>query len=174
MAKDAIYGAINDAFVIAWHFKYKWEIARPNQFDQELATFLCTPRHPTYPSGYATVAGCVEVVLSYFFETEHERLNELAEECSQSRLYAGVHYPIDNREGLRLGRQIGNIVVDQLRREYDKNQSQIDYPIVVGKEAKLPPPPYKQVIPYNGEMKCTSKTMGDDCIGYHGMLPATR
>ncbi len=30
----------------------------------------------------------------------------LAEECTVSRLYAGVHFPIDNEEGLRLGRQL--------------------------------------------------------------------
>ncbi|WP_459195410.1 vanadium-dependent haloperoxidase [Wukongibacter baidiensis] len=158
----ATQGALNDAFVIAWHFKYKWKIARPNQFDQELATFLCTPLHPSYPSGHAAVAGCAETVLSYFFQSEENRLNELANECALSRLYAGVHYPVDNREGLRLGKHIGRIVIKQLRKEYDSNQSQIDYPIVVSKKAKLPPPPYKQVIPYTSEEKCSSKILPDD------------
>lgn len=158
----AVQGALNDAFIIAWHFKFKWQIARPNQFDQRLATFLCTPRHPSYPAGHATVAGCAEIVLSYFFEADKERLNKLAKQCAISRLYAGVHYPVDLSEGLRLGRQIGRIVVNQLRQQYDMNQSQIDYPIVVSKDPKLPPPPYTQVIPYFGDMKCTSKTMDDD------------
>lgn len=152
----ATQGALNDAFVVAWYFKFIWQIARPNQFDQNLATFLCTPRHPSYPSGHATVAGCAETVLSYFFESEKCRLKELAEECAISRLYAGVHYPIDNSEGLRLGRNIGRIVVDILRNEYDKNSSMIDYPIIENRHAKLPPPPYEQVIPYYGEAKCTS------------------
>lgn len=75
----------------------------------------------------------------------------------------GYSYPIDNREGLRLGRHIGRIVVDQLRKQYDSNQSQIDYPIVVSRHAELPPPPYKQVIPYYGEQKCSSKILPDDC-----------
>lgn len=157
------HGALNDAFVVSWHFKFLWQIARPNQLDQELATFLCTPRHPSYPAGHAVVAGCAETVLSYFFEAEQERLNELAEECALSRLYAGVHYPIDNREGLRLGRHVGKIVVDQLREQNDRNSSQIDYPIVISKHAKLPPPPYMQVIPFNGKGKCTSLIMGKYC-----------
>jgi hypothetical protein len=37
------------------------------------------------------------------------------EQCAQSRLYAGVHFKVDNDEGLRLGRQIGGIVVRVLR-----------------------------------------------------------
>ncbi|MEK1833046.1 hypothetical protein AAAC51_41450 [Priestia megaterium] len=32
-------------------------------------------------------------------------------ESAQSRLYAGVHFKVDNDEGLRLGRQIGETVV---------------------------------------------------------------
>ncbi|MDQ0224099.1 hypothetical protein [Metabacillus niabensis] len=32
-------------------------------------------------------------------------------ESAQSRLYAGVHFKADNDEGLRLGRQIGEMVV---------------------------------------------------------------
>jgi len=161
---SAIQGAFNDTFVVAWYFKFLWEIARPNQFDQNLATFLCTPLHPSYPSGHAAVAGCAETILSYFFEAERQRLNELAEECAVSRLYAGVHYPIDNIEGLRLGRHIGRIVVNQLKNQYDRNQCQIDYPIVVSKQAKLPPPPYRQVIPYMGEEKCDSLILpNSDC-----------
>ncbi|MDQ7865031.1 hypothetical protein RCO48_39790 [Peribacillus frigoritolerans] len=33
------------------------------------------------------------------------------EESAQSRLYAGVHFNVDNKEGLNLGRQIGEVVV---------------------------------------------------------------
>lgn len=152
----ATQGAFNDAFVVAWYFKFLWQIARPNQFDQNLVTFLCTPRHPSYPSGHAVVAGCAETVLSYFFRAEKSRLNILAEECAVSRLYAGVHYPVDNRQGLRLGRHIGRIVVNQLSKQYDENLSKIDYSIVINKHAQLPPPPYEQVIPYYKEEKCTS------------------
>lgn len=155
--------ALNDAFVIAWYFKYLWKVARPNQFDQKLATILCTPLHPTYPSGHATIAGCAEIVLGYFFEADKSRLKELAKECAESRLYAGVHFPIDNEQGLILGRQIGNIVVSIIDKQYDEDQSHIDYPIIDSKNPKLPPPPYKQVISYKGSPKCNSKLVHDEC-----------
>lgn len=105
------------------------QIARPNQFDQDLATILSTPLYPSYPSVHAAVAGCAQNVLSYFFEGESQRLKELAEECAKSRLYAGVNFPIDNEQGLRLGRQIGDIVVSILDMQYDGEYSRIDYPI---------------------------------------------
>lgn len=153
----AVYGGINDAFVITWYFKYRWEVPRPNQLDQDLATITCTPHHPSYPAGHAVVAGCSEVILSYFFAPEADRLRELAEECAQSRLYAGVHYPADNMEGLRLGRQLGRIVVSTLKGQYDSNQAKIDYPITENRHANLMPPPYTQVIKFPRVRKCDSK-----------------
>ena len=158
-----VQGALNDAFVLSWYFKFLWKVSRPNQFDQHLKTLLCTPDHPTYPSGHATVAGCAEVVLTYFFYSERERLHELAEECAISRLYAGVHFPIDNDEGLRLGRYIGALVVDQLRKQYTEEQCSVDYPILENKHANLMPPPYKQVIPFDYNKKCKSSVMTDKC-----------
>lgn len=150
----ATQGALNDAFVVSWYFKYIWNIARPNQLDQDLITILPTPKHPSYPSGHATVAGCAQVVLSYFFESESDRLYELAEECAISRLFAGVHFPIDNQQGLSLGRQIGEIVVSILNKQQDIDLSHIDYPIREDLHAKLPPPPYTQVIPLDNDTYC--------------------
>ncbi|SEH42791.1 PAP2 superfamily protein [Halobacillus karajensis] len=109
------HSAVNDAFVISWHFKYLWDVARPNQYDQNLTPILITPRFPSYPSAHATVAGCAESILKYFFPPEAESIKKTMEECALSRLYAGVHFKVDNDEGLRLGRQIGDIVVNVLR-----------------------------------------------------------
>lgn len=148
-------GALNDAFVVSWYFKFLWEVPRPNQLDQNLTTILPTPRHPSYPSGHAAVAGCAQTVLSYFFEGEADRLLELAEECALSRLFAGVHFPIDNQQGLRLGRHIGEIIVTTLEKQHDNNLSRIDYSITDNLHAQLPPPPYEQIIPFNNDDLCS-------------------
>ncbi len=113
----AVLAAINDSFVVTWHLKFKYLVPRPIQLDHNLTTILDTPRHPSYPSGHATIAGCTETVLNYYFPNEAKRLRILAKECAASRLYAGVHFPIDNEEGLRLGRQIGRIAVHELKKE---------------------------------------------------------
>lgn len=109
------HSAINDAFVLSWYFKYRWDVARPNQYGKNLTSILFTPRFPAYPSAHATVAGCSDVLLSYFFPQEYSTITDLTEQCAQSRLFAGVHFKADNDEGLRLGRQIGEIVVHLLR-----------------------------------------------------------
>ncbi|MCY9025051.1 vanadium-dependent haloperoxidase [Priestia megaterium] len=107
--------AINDTFVITWFLKYLWDVARPNQYGRNLSTVLITPRFPSYPSAHATIAGCSEILLSYLFPSESARIKNLMKESAQSRLYAGVHFKVDNDEGLRLGRQIGETVVKLMR-----------------------------------------------------------
>lgn len=144
----AVQAAINDAFVITWYFKYIWGIPRPIQLDSELETAVCTPYFPSYPSGHSVVSGTAEVILSYFFAPEADRLRMLAEEAAISRLYGGVHYLEDIDEGLRLGRQIGSIVVEQLRRQRDIEGNPIDPVYTADLHAILPPPPYMQAIPF--------------------------
>lgn len=153
----SIQASLNDTFVVVWNLKFKWDVARPNQLDHDLATITCTPRHPTYPSGHATVAGCASTILTYFFPAESERLEELAQECAISRLYGGVHFPIDNNEGLQLGRQLGHIIVNNLKRQKNSKGQPIDIPYTTNKNAQLIPPPYQQAIPFNFDMRCTSK-----------------
>lgn len=143
-----VHAGINDALIITWLLKYRWDVARPNQLDQSLKTVIPTPKFPAYPSGHAAVSGVAQVILSYFFPAEAKRLKELAEENAISRLYAGVHFPIDNTEGIRLGRQIGHHIVSILRKQRDSKGNRVDTPYVVSRNAVLPPPPYKQVIPF--------------------------
>lgn len=153
---SAVQSAINDTFVVVWFLKYQWLIPRPNQLDQTLRTIICTPKFPSYPSGHASVSGTAQVVLSYFFPPEADRLQALAEENAMSRIYGGVHYPVDRTEGLRLGRQIGRIVVDLLSSQRDRDMVRVDDLITEDRNADLPPPPYRQVIPFPRERECTS------------------
>ncbi|WCK56373.1 vanadium-dependent haloperoxidase [Aneurinibacillus sp. Ricciae_BoGa-3] len=152
-----VQAGINDTFVVTWHYKYLWDVARPNQYDRTLATLLCTPRFPTYVSGHAAISGCTEVILSYFFPAEAKKLNKFAEENAISRVYAGVHFPIDSSEGLKLGRKIGGIVIEVIRRQRNGDGEPIEVPIRKNFDAKLPPPPYRQVIPFRFSNSCTSK-----------------
>lgn len=106
-----VHTALNDVFVITWFLKYQWDVARPNQYGKNLSTVVSTPLFPAYPSAHATVAGCTEVILSYFFPPQAAYIKKRMEQSAVSRFYAGVHFKVDNDEGLRLGRQIGEIVV---------------------------------------------------------------
>ncbi|MCA0971250.1 vanadium-dependent haloperoxidase [Halobacillus litoralis] len=157
----ALFSGMNDAFVVCWSLKYKWLVPRPNQLDQNLATVVCTPNHPSYPSGHATVSGAAEVILSYFFPGERRKLHQIAEENAVSRLYAGVHYPADNEQGLRLGRQIGRIVVEELQKD-EVNGVPLDHPFRSYRDADILPVDYEQVIPFEYDQSCNSLLLSDE------------
>ncbi|MBN9654563.1 vanadium-dependent haloperoxidase [Halobacillus sp. GSS1] len=151
----AVFSGMNDAFVVCWSLKYRWLVPRPNQLDPQLRTVICTPKHPSYPSGHATISGAAEVILSYFFPAERRKLRGLAEENARSRLYAGVHYPVDNDEGLRLGRQVGRIVIEELKKDYVEDQP-LDRPFTEYRNADIHPSDYRQAIPFKFDQKCGS------------------
>jgi membrane-associated phospholipid phosphatase len=113
------HAAIHDTCVITWYLKYLWDVARPVQFDRSLPTVVTTPRFPSYPSAHATLAGCTETILSFFFPSESKIMKRTIDQSARSRLNAGVHFQADNDEGLILGRQIGEMVI-----ELFKNQNQ--------------------------------------------------
>ncbi|KAA9028644.1 vanadium-dependent haloperoxidase [Niallia endozanthoxylica] len=105
------YAAVNDAFVMSMYFKYLYDTARPIQYGSNVAAVIDTPQSPSYPSGHAAIAGCSQMVLSHFFPSESASIQRKMEECAQSRVYAGVHFKADIEAGLKLGRQIGKIVM---------------------------------------------------------------
>ena len=160
----AVQAGINDAFIVTWHFKYLWDVPRPNQLNQGLLTSICTPKFPSYPSGHSVISGTAEVILSYFFPPVAERLKQLAEENSISRLYGGVHFPADLSEGLRLGRHIGQIAVNVLKNSIDRDQATIDIPVANNLNAQLMPPPYEQEIAFpSRDRTCDLPLLSKSC-----------
>ena len=148
--------AVNDTMIVVWNLKYKWDVARPNQYDQNLETILCTPRFPTYPSGHASMSGCAEVILSYSFPREAIKLQKISEEDAKGRLYAGVHFPIDNNEGLKLGRYIGRVIVKHLKTQRNRSGYSIDEPFKEFCNADIFANDFKQYIPFNFKDECSS------------------
>ncbi|WP_019412551.1 vanadium-dependent haloperoxidase, partial [Paenisporosarcina sp. TG20] len=151
-----VQAAINDIMIIVWDLKYRWNVARPNQYNQKMKTLLCTPRFPSYPSGHATMSGCTQVVLSYFFPKEATKLQKIANDNAVSRLYAGVHFPSDNDEGLKLGRYIGSMIVQHLKTQNSKDLKPIDHPFRDFRSSEIFPDNYQQFIPFEFPKTCTS------------------
>lgn len=151
-----VQAAINDTMVVVWDLKYDWDVARPDQYDETMETLLCTPRFPAYPSGHASMSGCAEVILSYYFPKEAKKLHQFAEEDAISRLYAGVHFPSDNNEGLKLGREIGKIIVNYLKTQHDSEGDPVDRPFWEFQNADILPSDYQQLLPFDFPNDCTS------------------
>jgi hypothetical protein len=107
--------ALADAFISCWETKYKSWNARPFQRIPGLVTVIPTPNFPTYTSGHSTISAAAAAVMGEVFPSERDYFVQQSEEAAMSRLYAGIHFRHDDEEGTRVGRLIGDRVVDRMR-----------------------------------------------------------
>lgn len=111
--------ALADASIAAWRVKFTYWTQRPvtairERLDPEWLPHLLTPAFPGYVSGHAVVSGAAGEVLAAFFPEASNGLQAAAEEAALSRLYGGIHFRSDNAEGLKLGRRIGQVILERL------------------------------------------------------------
>jgi hypothetical protein len=140
--------ALADAGVAAWDAKYTYGSWRPvtairladtdgNEAttpDPGWSPLLTTPNHPDYVSGHSTFSGAAAEVLTDFFgglpfvttsvtlpgvKRDFDSFAEAAHEAGRSRIYAGIHIEFSNQDGLALGRDAGDWVLDVVHSTYD-------------------------------------------------------
>jgi hypothetical protein len=129
--------AFFDAFIRGWEEKYRSNYIRPetaiNRYiDENWRPFIQTPPFPSYVSGHATNSAAAAEVMTHWFgdslrftdtslvpfgikPREIVSFRKAAEEAALSRLYGGIHFRFDNDEGLRVGRKIGELIVQRLQ-----------------------------------------------------------
>ena len=133
-----------DAGIAAWDAKYTYNFWRPITAIQNADTdgnadtiadatwtpLLTTPPFPEYVSGHSTFSGAADAILSSLlgsdvaFSTnslgtpgvyrDFDSFTEAANEAGISRIYGGIHFNSANVEGLELGRNVGDFVLDNL------------------------------------------------------------
>jgi hypothetical protein len=129
--------ALCDAGILCWECKFHHNLWRPVTAIREAADagnpdlaadpdwhpLLPTPPFPSYVSGHSSFSGAAAAVLADFFGDEtkvmatseafpgmtrtFKSFGALADECGRSRIYGGIHYECDNREGLAMGKAVG-------------------------------------------------------------------
>jgi len=114
------YALTNDATVIAYFYKYLFEIPRPNQLDPTFKTFLCTRYFPSYPSGHAVVITAGIEFLSLHFPAARPQLERELSNMKRARFYSGVHFSADINYGEELGRKIGNYFWTMMNQQKDE------------------------------------------------------
>jgi membrane-associated phospholipid phosphatase len=137
----ALDEALADAGIAVWDAKFTYNFWRPITAIRAAATdgnpattpdptwtpLLATPPFPSYVSGHSAFSAAAATVLSSFFgpnfrfATTSDALpgvtrsfrsfNQAAQEAGISRIYGGIHYSFDNRDGQRLGDQVGLMAV---------------------------------------------------------------
>jgi membrane-associated phospholipid phosphatase len=101
--------ALFDTGIACWRTKYTYWLARPSQMDLGIKPNISLPNFPSYPSGHASFSGAAAEILSQAFPDQGDRIRRLAEQAAISRVYAGLHFPFDSDEGLKMGRRIGRL-----------------------------------------------------------------
>jgi membrane-associated phospholipid phosphatase len=102
--------AMADAFVCCWDAKYAYWTARPITADPSLDVLIPTPPFPSYTSGHSTISAAAAAVLGHLFPADAADLAARAAEAKDSRLWAGIHFPLDNEVGAAGGGQVGRRV----------------------------------------------------------------
>ena len=110
--------------------------------DPNWRPLIQTPPFPSYVSGHAVVSAAAAEVLtdvygdnfSYTDTSEIEfgipersftSFRSAAQEAALSRLYGGIHYRFDNYEGNKVGRRLGEMIVDRLRMKTNSSDTQL-------------------------------------------------
>jgi membrane-associated phospholipid phosphatase len=101
-----------DAFIASHESKYSYWYIRPSQLDPTIVTLFPNPSHPSYPSNHATFSTARTEVLAYLFPTRAKDARALGKESGDSRLYAGIHYPMDIAAGTTLGKSVAGLFID--------------------------------------------------------------
>lgn len=104
-----------DALVACWGTRYIYWYPRPFQIDPTITPTFGTPNQPAYPSGHACIEGATSRVIEYLFPRDAAATRSRAEELAMSRWWARIHWKWDNEQGLRLGRGVGDKVVEWAR-----------------------------------------------------------
>lgn len=110
MAAQAV--AVADAGVALWAAKYKYWVERPITADPEIDVLFPTPPFPSYPSAHGTVSNAAGAVLASLFPDDADSVLALANEATASRVWAGIHFPMDGDNGGAMGREIGYLVAN--------------------------------------------------------------
>jgi membrane-associated phospholipid phosphatase len=103
--------ALHDAAVACWEAKYTYWAIRPDQLDGGFTPLFTTPNHPGYPSGHSCFSSAAATVLGQLFPRDAAVFEALAEESSESRLWAGIHFRSDLAAGRALGRAVAKRVL---------------------------------------------------------------
>jgi hypothetical protein len=96
--------------------------------DPDWEPLTVTPPQPDYPSAHCIFSGAAEAVLRAFFGSDevnvsvtapgpfgvtrtYRKFSEMTQEVENARVWSGIHFRTADRDGVEVGRKIGEIVM---------------------------------------------------------------
>jgi len=109
----ALIGAVQfDAFIASQDGKFTYWYLRPHQNDPAIVPLFPVPNFPSYPSNHSTFSTAKSEMLAYLFPAHADFIREIGKEAGDSRIWAGIHYPMDNAAGVQLGRSVAQVFIE--------------------------------------------------------------
>jgi membrane-associated phospholipid phosphatase len=109
----ALVTAVNfDTFIASQDGKYTYWYIRPSQLDPAIVPVFPVPSHPSYPSNHSTFSTARAEVLAYLFPSRRDYIRAIGKEGGDSRIWAGIHYPMDNVAGVNLGKAVAGVFIE--------------------------------------------------------------
>jgi membrane-associated phospholipid phosphatase len=104
---NALLGAVfYDAFIASQDAKFTYWYIRPHQLDTAIVPLFAVPNFPSYPSNHSTFSAARSEILAYLFPKQADAIRAVGKEAGDSRIWAGIHYEMDNQAGVKLGRSV--------------------------------------------------------------------
>jgi membrane-associated phospholipid phosphatase len=147
---ELLAAALRMANSVEMRLKHAFACRRPVEYSPQVQPMILTPSHGTFPSGHATEAFVVAIVLAsllryssgsvYGSSSWRTQLVRLAARVAINRTIAGLHFPIDSAAGAVLGMTLGRYFVQRCRRKTTYNAWGFDSSLFPDPTAGKPPP----------------------------------
>jgi membrane-associated phospholipid phosphatase len=103
--------ALFDSWTASQDGKFTYWYIRPPQLDRGITPLFPAPNFPGYPSNHSTITTARTETLAYLFPHEADYIRSIGKEAGDSRIWAGIHFPIDNVAGVGLGTAVARKVI---------------------------------------------------------------
>jgi membrane-associated phospholipid phosphatase len=101
-----------DSFIASQDGKFTFWYIRPSQLNPAIVPLFAVPPFPSYPSNHSTFSAARSEMLAYLFPTRAAFIRALGKEAGDSRIWAGIHFPMDNVAGVQLGKSVANVFIE--------------------------------------------------------------
>lgn len=101
-----IAASFYDSFIASQDGKFTYWYIRPHQLESSINPIFPVPNFPSFPSNHSTFSAVRSEILAYLFPVHADEIRAVGKEAGDSRIWAGIHYQIDNVSGVDLGRKV--------------------------------------------------------------------
>jgi membrane-associated phospholipid phosphatase len=82
------------------------------QLESTIVPLFAVSPFPSYPSNHSTFSAANSEILAYLFPTRAGFIRAVGKEGGDSRIWAAIHYQMDNVAGVQLGTSVAGVFTD--------------------------------------------------------------